>query len=165
MKDWVRIPEERMKILRKNKEWIEELESLAECKLRLNEEVCIECEDPLKILRIKEVIKAFGRGFSFEDSFKLLDEDYYLEIINVKDFSGKSKNRMRTLKARVIGSEGKAKKMIERYTNAKIAIYGKTISIIGKYDEVRIAREAIEMLLKGSLHSTVYRFLERSRLG
>ncbi len=164
MKDWVRIPEERMKILKKNEEWIEELENLAGCKIELNEEVSIESEDPLKILRIKEVIKAFGRGFSFRDALSLLDEDYYLEIINVKDFSGKSKNRMKTLKARVIGSEGKAKKMIERYTNAKIAIYGKTISIIGRFDEVRIAREAIEMLLKGSLHSTVYRFLERSRL-
>ena len=80
MKDWVRIPEERMKILKKNEEWIEELENLAGCKIELNEEVSIESEDPLKILRIKEVIKAFGRGFSFKDALSLLDEDYYADF-------------------------------------------------------------------------------------
>jgi len=163
MKEFVRIPEERIKILRRNKKFLEELERLADCKIRINEEVEIECEDALKALRVKDVIKAFGRGFEFEDCLKLLDEEYCLEIINVKDFSGKSRNRMKELKGRVIGSEGKAKKMIEKYTNTKISIYGKTISIIGKWNEVFNAKKAIEMLLSGSMHSSVYRFLEKQR--
>jgi len=93
-----------------------------------------------------------------------LDEEYYLEIIDIKDFSGKSKNRMKVLKGRVIGSEGKAKKMIERYTDTKISIYGKTISIIGKWDKIIIAKKAVEMLLSGSLHSSVYKFLEKQKV-
>ncbi len=164
MKEFVRIPEERIKVLRRNKKFLEELERLADCKIRINEEVEIECEDALKALRVKDVIKAFGRGFEFEDCLKLLDEEYCLEIINVKDFSGKSRNRMKELKGRVIGSEGKAKKMIEKYTNTKISIYGKTISIIGKWNEVFNAKKAIEMLLSGSMHSSVYRFLEKQRV-
>jgi len=164
MKEFVRIPEERIKVLRRNKKFLEELERLADCKIRINEEVEIECEDALKALRVKDVIKAFGRGFEFGDCLKLLDEEYCLEIINVKDFSGKSRNRMKELKGRVIGSEGKAKKMIEKYTNTKISIYGKTISIIGKWNEVFNAKKAIEMLLSGSMHSSVYRFLEKQRV-
>ena len=164
MIDFIKIPEERMKKLRKNERFLKNLENLTECKIRINEEIEIECEDPLKILRVKEVLKAFGRGFDFEDSLKLLDEEYYLEIIDIKDFSGKSKNRMKVLKGRVIGSEGKAKKMIERYTDTKISIYGKTISIIGKWDKIIIAKKAVEMLLSGSLHSSVYKFLEKQKV-
>ncbi|MEM5790581.1 MAG: KH domain-containing protein [Candidatus Aenigmatarchaeota archaeon] len=164
MRDFIKIPEERMKMLRKNEKFLKDLENLVGCKIKINEEVEIECEDSLKLLRIKEVLKAFGRGFNFEDSLKLLDEDYYLEIIDIKDYSKKSRSRMITLRGRVIGSEGKTKKLIEKYTETKISIYGKTISIIGRWDKLMIAKKAIEMLLSGSLHSSVYRFLERQNV-
>jgi ribosomal RNA assembly protein len=40
---------------------------------------------------------------------------------------------------------------------------GHTVSLIGPSFELAIAREAVVMLLRGSEHSTVYRFLERKR--
>lgn len=163
MIDFVRINEDRMKILKNDEKLIGKLEKFADVKIELNEDVTIESEDPLKILRVKQIIQAFGRGFDFEDALDLLDEDYCLEIIEIKDFSGKSRNRMMTLKGRMIGTEGKTKKLIEKYSECKISVYGKTICIIGKWDKVRIAREAIEMILSGSLHNTVYRFLERQK--
>lgn len=161
MIDFVRIPEERLKILRKNKSLIKQLESLAEVKIGLNEEVSIETEDSLKLLRTKEIIKAFGRGFEFKDALNLLDESYQLEIINIKDFSGKSKSRLITLRGRLIGRRGKTKNIIEKYTNTKITIYGKTISILGKWDDIMIAKKAVRMILSGSKHTSVYKFLER----
>jgi ribosomal RNA assembly protein len=161
MIDFIRIPEERLKILKREKKFIEQLEKFTESKIKLNEEVEIECEDPLKVLRIKQVIQAFGRGFDFDTAMNLLDEEYYLETIEIKDYTGKSRSRMITLKGRVIGTGGKTKKLIENYTETKIAIYGKTICIIGKWDRVVIAKKAIEMLLNGKLHTTVYRFLEK----
>ncbi|MEM5794243.1 MAG: KH domain-containing protein [Candidatus Aenigmatarchaeota archaeon] len=163
MIDYIAIPEERLKILRKNKKLIEQLEKFTDSKIEINEEISIECEDPLRLMRIKEVLKAFGRGFDFNVALNLLDEDYYLEIIDIKDYSKKSRNRMITLRGRVIGTEGKTKKLIEKYADVKISIYGKTISIIGKWDKIMIAKKAIEMLLSGSLHSSVYRFLEKQR--
>jgi ribosomal RNA assembly protein len=113
---------------------------------------------------VKEVIKAFGRGFDFETSLNLLDEDYFLDILDVKPFTGKSRNRQIILKGRVIGSKGKTKSIIEKYSDAKIVIYGKSVSIVGKAKNVRLAREAIEMLLNGADHSSVYRFLEKERV-
>jgi len=162
MLDFVRIPKERMKILREDKKLIEQLENLSDSKVELNEEVSIESEDPLKRLRIKEVIKAFGRGFDFDDALNLLDEDFYLEIIDIKEFTGKSRVRTITLKGRIIGTGGKTKKLIEKISDVKISIYGKTIAIIGRYDNIKIAKKSIEMLLLGRMHSTVYRFLEKS---
>lgn len=163
MIDFVAIPKERMKILRNEAKAVEKLEKLSDSKIELNEEVSIECKDSLKRLRVKEVVKAFGRGFDLEAALNLLDEEYSLQLIEVKDFAGKSRNRMTVLKGRVIGTGGKTKKMIENFAEVKISIYGKTIGIIGKWDRVMTAKKAIEMILSGSLHSTVYRFLEKQR--
>jgi ribosomal RNA assembly protein len=160
MIDFVRIPEERLRILKKEKKWKEQLEKFSDSKITFNEEVQLEAEDSLQLLRIKEVVKAFGRGFDFDTALNLLDEEFYLEIIEIRNFSGKSDSRMDVLKGRVIGSEGKSKNIIEKYTETKIAIYGKTISIIGRWDGVKKARHAVEMLLSGGPHNTVYRFLE-----
>lgn len=163
MIDFVRIPEERLKVLKREKNFKEQLEKFTEAKIRFNEEVEIECEDPLKVLRIKQVVQAFGGGFDFDTAMNLLDEEYYLETIEIKEYTGKSRNRIITLRGRVIGTEGKTKKLIENFTETKLAIYGKTICIIGKWDRVIIARKAVEMFLSGSLHSSVYRFLEKAK--
>jgi ribosomal RNA assembly protein len=161
MIDFIRIPEERLKILKKEKNLKDKLEKFSNSKISFNEDVQIETEDVLQLLRIKEVVKAFGRGFDFETALNLLDEEFYLDIIEIKNYSGKSEGRMEALKGRVIGRAGKSKNIIEKYTEAKIAIYGKTISIIGKWDSVIKAKHAVEMLLSGSTHNSVYRFLER----
>ncbi|MEM5855794.1 MAG: KH domain-containing protein [Candidatus Aenigmatarchaeota archaeon] len=157
----IKIPEERLK---KFRIYSKELEKLANCKIRINEEITIEAEDPIMGMRVKDVVKAFGRGFDFEDALNLLDEEYCLETINVQDFS-RSKKRMVEIKGRVIGRQGKAKKLIEKYTNVKITIYGKTISIIGKWEEVQKAKRAVESLLQGRKHGTVFRSLMEGRYG
>jgi ribosomal RNA assembly protein len=157
----VAIPEKRMKFLKKDGKWKKQLKKLSDIKVKLNEDVTIETKDPLQVLRVKEVFRAFGRGFEFEDALDLFDEDNFLEVMKVKEFSGKSKRRQVTLKGRIIGTGGRTKKLIEKYCNVKVAIYGKTISILGRWDNVKVARQAVDMLLEGAMHSTVYRFLEK----
>jgi ribosomal RNA assembly protein len=114
-------------------------------------------------LRLKEVFRAFGRGFDIEDALNLLDEKYFFDSIEVKDYAGKSAKRQIVLKGRVIGKKGKMRKRIEELTNVKIAVYGKTVSIIGKWEDLQIAKRAIEMLLSGASHGSVYRFLEERK--
>ena len=162
MIDFIAIPEERIKLLRKQREALRNLEKLTATKIKLNEEIEIECEDSLTLIRVKEVLKAFGRGFILDVALNLLDEEQCLDVINIKDFVGKSEKRIEVLKGRVIGSAGKSKNIIEKYTETKIAIYGKTISIIGNWSGVSKARQAVEMLLNGSSHNTVYRFLGKA---
>ena len=166
MIDFVRIPEERIKLIKADPRIQKKIEELCECKLRLNEqdqEVEIDCDDGLKMLKVKDVLKAFGRGFETDNALYLLDDDYYLEIINITDFVGKDRQRVKTMRGRLIGAQGNTKKTIEKDTNCKAAIYGKTISIIGKWDEVQAAKAVIDRLLRGSKHSTVYRMLEERK--
>lgn len=163
-KVYVSIPEDRMRILKKKKDWVERIEEYGNVRISLNEHVEIEGEDPLNVMRVQNVIKALGRGFSLNEALYLLDDEYRLEIIDVKFFAGRSRARERELKGRVIGTKGKMKRIIENFTGTKIAIYGKTVSIIGRWRDVEIARQAVEMILKGAQHQSVHRFLERHRI-
>ncbi len=163
MIEHVSIPQDRMELLRKLKGWKGKLKEFLDIDAGVGEDVTISGE-ALQVIRGKEIVKAFGRGFDFEDSLDLLDEEYLLEVINVSEFTGKSKNRQVTLRGRVIGEGGKTKKTIEKYADVKIAVYGKTVSVIGKPQNIKIARDAVEMILSGSKHNSVYRFLQENKV-
>ena len=121
-------------------------------------------EDPSVLFRAKEVVTAIGRGFSPERAFRLIqDEDALLEIIDLREIFGRSLSDLERLKGRIIGQEGKTRRIIEEFTDADVSVYGHTVSIIADAEEMDIAREAIQMLLKGRQHSSVYRFLHRKR--
>jgi ribosomal RNA assembly protein len=121
-------------------------------------------KDPTVLLNAKEVVTAIGRGFSPEHAFRLLEDDEtVLEVIDLREQVGRSPSDMKRLKGRVIGKEGKTRRIIEELTEANVSVYGHTISIIGRMDQVYTAKEAVRMLIRGSLHRSVYRYLNRKR--
>jgi ribosomal RNA assembly protein len=121
-------------------------------------------KDPTVLLSAKEVVTAIGRGFSPEHAFRLLEDDEtVLEVIDLREQVGRSQSDMKRLKGRVIGKEGKTRRIIEELTEANVSVYGHTISIIGRMDQVYTAKEAVRMLIRGSLHRSVYRYLNRKR--
>lgn len=122
-------------------------------------------EDPMGLLTARDVIKAIGRGFSPEKAFELFNEGVYLDVVDVTRYSGRSKKAKKRLKGRVIGREGKTRRLIEEYTGTSLAIYGKTVACIGLPEKVQVVREAVHMLLDGAPHSAVYSFLEEKREG
>jgi len=123
-----------------------------------------DAEDPTVLFKAKEVVTAIGRGFAPNHAFRLLkDDDTVFEMINLREIVGRSQSDLKRLKGRVIGKEGKTRRIIEELSGANLSVYGHTISIIGHADQAAIAREAVRMLLRGSLHGTVYRFLHKKR--
>jgi ribosomal RNA assembly protein len=121
-------------------------------------------DDPTVLFRAKEVVTAIGRGFAPNHAFRLFDDDEIVfEVIDLRETVGRSQSDLKRLKGRVIGKEGKTRRIIEELSEANISVYGHTISIIGYPDQAAIAREAVSMLISGSLHGTVYRFLHKKR--
>jgi ribosomal RNA assembly protein len=120
--------------------------------------------DPSMLFTAKDVVTALGRGFSPEHAFRLVrDENAVLDVIDLRTVFGKSETDMKRVKGRIIGMNGKTRGLIEELTDANVAVYGHTVAIIGTMDQLQVAREAVEMLIKGSMHGTVYRFLHRKR--
>ncbi len=161
----IKIPKERVTILLgEDGETKKLLEKELEISISVDHEgeVLIEGES-LNLFGAKSVIKAIGRGFEPSVAKDLIKDDYVLDVIDISEFSGKSKGTMARLKGRVIGREGKAKKRIEESTGTIICVYGKTVSIIGNGEDTYTARRAVIMLLEGKMHATVSRFLDRSK--
>jgi ribosomal RNA assembly protein len=120
--------------------------------------------DPSMLFKAKDVITALGRGFSPEHAFRLIrDEEAILDLIDLRGVFGKSEADIKRVKGRIIGMNGKTRMIIEELTDTSVAVFGHTIAIIGTIEQVQVAREAVEMLIKGSMHGTVYRFLHRKR--
>jgi ribosomal RNA assembly protein len=114
-------------------------------------------------LNARDIVKAIARGFSPDRAMKLVADDMYLEVMDIRDFAGKNPKHVSRLRARLIGTNGKTRKVIEDFSGAELEIHGNTVSIIADYLSMDAAKTAVEMLLEGSEHSAVYRFLERKR--
>ncbi|WP_423793357.1 KH domain-containing protein [Methanocaldococcus indicus] len=121
-----------------------------------------ETKEPLAIWKARDIVRAIGRGFNPDIALKLLNDEYVLEIINIDDYAS-TENALRRLRGRVIGKEGKSRRYIESLTDTNISVYGKTVSIVGEYDNAQIAKEAVEMLLRGASHARTYKFVEGER--
>ena len=121
-------------------------------------------EDPSLLFKAKDVVTAIGRGFSPEHAFRLIrNENLMLDIIDLRAIFGRSESDIRRVKGRIIGMEGKTRKIIEELTDTNICVYGHTVSIIGGIEQVQAAREAIQMLINGSPHNIVYKVLHKKR--
>ena len=107
----------------------------------------------------KNLIQAIGRGFSPKNAFSLMNEDYDIIIIDLEDYVGNNKNAQNRVKGRIIGKEGKSRAMIEELTECLVSVYGGTVGLIGPYDMLSVAKEAVEMLINGSFHKTVWNHL------
>jgi ribosomal RNA assembly protein len=119
--------------------------------------------DPVKAMKLPDVVKAIGRGMAPEAAIRLLDDDHFFEIVDLRDYVGKRSNQQRRIRARIIGRQGKIRKLIENLTQTQISIYNSTVVLVGEESGLYAARQAIEMLAGGSEHGSVIGFLERDR--
>ena len=166
----IKIPKERVGALigkgGETKKWIEQrtgvrmLIDSAEGDVDLDTS---QLSEPSLALVVPNIVKAIGRGFSPEHATELLDDDTVLEIIDMRDYVGKKPNHVVRVRARLIGTRGKTRRIMEELTGTHISVFGNTVSVIGGSVQASITIRAIEMLLEGAEHATVYRFLEGKR--
>ena len=168
---FVRIPKERVGILigpeGKVKQYIEErlkvkldVDSEGSVTITLSEKA----SDPSLLLKAKDVVTAIGRGFSPDVTFRLIrNEDDIFDVIDLRQIFGRSESDIKRIKGRIIGAEGKTRKLIEELTEANMAVYGHTVGFIGNFEQVDAARNAAQMIIEGCQHHTVYKYLQRKR--
>ncbi|HSV50340.1 MAG TPA: KH domain-containing protein [Candidatus Acidoferrales bacterium] len=168
---FVKIPKERVGILigpeGKTKQY---LEDKVQVKLDIDKEGSVKiilsenCTDPSLLLRAKDMVTAIGRGFPPETAFRLIrNEDDIFDMIDLRVIFGRSESDITRIKGRIIGTEGKTRKLIEELTDADVVVYGHTIGIIGSYTEADAARNAVQMVIDGCEHHTVYNYLQKKR--
>ncbi len=161
----LKIPQKRIAVLIGKKG---ETKKLLERKTKTNihvtkeGEVTITSEDNIHSFNAQPIISAIARGFNPEVALMLLDESFGFELVSIKQFSRNEKDLLR-IRSRIIGTNGKARKMLETLTETFISVYGKTVAIIGKTEKIDLAKRAIEKLLGGAPHGNVYQFIEMQK--
>jgi len=166
----IRIPEDRIGVLiGKSGKIKSKIEKACSVKLEIdskNGEVEVLgkiTDEKFQVFKALEIVTAIGRGFSPEKAMRLLRGENILHVINLRDFGGKSPEQLERFKGRIIGDGGKARVNMENLSNADITVYGKTVSIIGEPTQLKLAVDAIESLLGGSMHGHVYKKIEFAR--
>ena len=120
-------------------------------------------DDPLLSLKVEHIVKAVGGGFTPESALLLLRDDMYFKLIDIRDSMGKNRNAQHRAKARLIGEHGKTRELIEGIGDVKITISDNSVALIGDFYKLSVAETAVDMLLNGSRHATVYSYLEKKR--
>ncbi len=163
MEDQITITVKRAKDLLSQKKFLAKIAELGvDVKLEGNN-VNLASENAMNIALVKNAVTAFNRGFDPRTSLLLLDDEYDLTVINVGDYANSQKRQIELL-GRVIGSRGMIKKRLSMATSCHIKISGKTISIIGAYENIGLAISAVEMLLNGAKHDSVFLLIDRRKL-
>jgi ribosomal RNA assembly protein len=121
-------------------------------------------DDPMGALKARDIVVAIGRGFSPRRAMRLMNDDTYLGVIDIKQVTGKqTKSSLWRVRSRLIGTAGRARTRLEELSGCSVSVYGSTVAMIGKEQELERATQAVEMLLRGSEHSTVFHLLARLR--
>ncbi len=118
-----------------------------------------ESPDPL---RARDMVRAIDLGFDPETALRLKSPDVYLDVIDLKEYVSGREHLIR-VKGRIIGAGGKTKRLISEFTGVDMIVGSTYVAMIGTFEELQGARRAVEMLIQGAQHSSVYRFLERFR--
>ena len=121
----------------------------------------VEGVPPVNVMKAGEIVKAIAYGFPPDKAMRLAEEDQILVVVDLKQLVGDSPSHLKRVKARIIGEKGRARKTIEQMTDTYINVGDTVVAIIGDYERAMAAKRAIEMLVEGRMHSTVYRYLER----
>ncbi|MBI4406321.1 RNA-processing protein [Candidatus Micrarchaeota archaeon] len=149
---------------------VKQIEERGEVKLKIKKnelEISSPEENGGKEWVAEQVVKAIVYGFEPKQAFKLFLDEYFFEVVDLGLAFHRKEKSIERAKARIIGEEGKVRKKLEELSGAFIKVSNNTdnVSIIGAFEDLRNAKEAVLRIIEGAPHEAVYRFLESREKG
>ncbi|KAJ1759315.1 pre-rRNA-processing protein pno1 [Coemansia sp. RSA 2523] len=161
----VRVPPHRLSPLKRD--WLKIYSPIVEhllLQVRMNPKTrmieirtCDETLDAGAVQKAADFVRAYCLGFSPEDSLALLRmDDLFLDTFEVKDVKTLNGDHLSRAIGRLAGKDGKTKYTIENATKTRIVLADSKIHILGTYQNIKIAKNAISSLIMGSPPGKIY---------
>jgi len=147
--------------------WMEILQPLVEhmkLQVRMNtKRRCVEIrssehtDDIGSLQKAADFVKAFMIGFEVKDAVAMLRlDDLFIESFQVKDVKRLAGDHLSRCIGRLAGKDGKTKYAIENATRTRICLIEDKIHILGSFQNIKLARDAVCALILGSEPGKVY---------
>ncbi|RKP26404.1 pre-rRNA-processing protein PNO1 [Syncephalis pseudoplumigaleata] len=164
----VPIPPHRLSPLRR--EWLKIYSPLVEhMKLQIRMNIrsktvelrtCPQTTDASALQRGADFVKAYALGFQIEDAIALLRlDDLYIDTFEIKDVKTLHGDNLARAIGRIAGKDGKTRFTIENASKTRIVLADTKIHILGSFQNIKIARDAVVSLILGSPPGKVYNTL------
>jgi|SRR3989344_965306 len=137
----------------------EELEKKLNVKIEIDGRKVIVEGGPFEEYIASVVLDAMRFGFSAHKALILKDDRNIFRTVSIKDNTHKKK--LKEVRARIIGKNGKTKKTIENITNCEVIINNNEVGIIGEAESIEEVITAVSNLVRGTKQSNTYKYLEK----
>ena len=113
--------------------------------------ICKETIDAGLLQKAEDFVRAIVLGFEVEDALALIRlDDIYLDGFEVKDVKTLAGDNMSRCIGRMSGTHGRTKYTIENVTRTRVVIADTHLHIMGHVQNIRVAKDALVDLIRGS---------------
>lgn len=161
----LKVSEKFLNKIKKNESILREAESSTSSQVIIDERNMVALiqgkEEKSDVLKIRDFIIALDNCVDEYTALDIIKRDYMLYLIDLRNIF--SKDDVRRVLARVIGEGGKIKSRISEITGCSIIINEPNIILIGGYEDVEYAKQAIQIIVDGSPYTKLFKYLEKVR--